>query len=83
MGALRAAASHGLDVPGDLSIVGFDDIHAARFMSPPLTTLRHSPQTLGRELVTQLLKVIDAPVCADAIYITPELVMRQSTGPAP
>ncbi|MXW96398.1 MAG: LacI family transcriptional regulator [Acidimicrobiaceae bacterium] len=83
MGALRAAASHGLDVPGDLSIVGFDDIHAARFMSPPLTTLRHSPQTLGRELVTQLLKVIDDPVCADDIYITPELVMRQSTGPAP
>jgi len=83
MGALRAAASHGLDVPRGLSIVGFDDIHAARFMSPPLTTLRHSPQTLGRELITQLLKVIDDPACADDVHITPELVVRQSTGPAP
>ncbi len=83
MGAVRAAASHGLDVPGDLSIVGFDDIHAARLMSPPLTTLRYPPQTIGRELITQLLKMIDDPTCAEDVYIAPELVVRNSTGPAP
>lgn len=82
MGALRAASDLGLDVPDDLSIVGFDDIHAARFVSPPLTTLRHAPQTIGRELISQLLKGIDDPDYADDAYITPSLVVRQSTGPA-
>ncbi len=83
MGALRAAASHELEVPDDLSIVGFDDIHAARFMTPPLTTLRYPSQTLGQGLITQLLKAIDDPNFADDMHVTPELVVRQSTGPAP
>ncbi len=83
MGALRAATSHGLDVPSELSIVGFDDIHASRFMSPPLTTLRYPPQTIGRELITQLLAVIDDPSYSHDIFITPELVVRRSTGPVP
>lgn len=83
MGALRAAAAHGLEVPGDLSIVGFDDIHAARFMSPPLTTLRYPPQTIGRELIRQLLKAIADHDYTGDVYITPELAVRQSTGPAP
>lgn len=82
MGALRAANDLGLDVPGDLSIVGFDDIHAARFVSPPLTTLRHSPQTIGHELISQLLAGIDDPGYVGDVYITPKLVVRQSTGQA-
>ena len=82
IGALRAAASRGIDVPGDLSVVGFDDIHAASHTTPPLTTLRHHPQVLGRHLIRQLLAAIEDRGYADDVYITPELIVRQSTGPA-
>jgi len=83
IGALRAAASRGIDVPGDLSVVGFDDIHAASHTMPPLTTLRHHPQVLGRHLIRQLLAAIEDRGYADDVCITPELIVRQSTGPAP
>lgn len=83
IGALRAAASRDLDVPGELSVVGFDDIHAARYTSPPLTTLRHDPQDIGCNLIAQLLAAIEDPGYADDVYITPELVVRESTGPLP
>lgn len=81
IGALRAAAARCLDVPGELSIVGFDDIHAARYTTPPLTTLRHIRQDIGRNLIIQLLAAIEDPGYVDDVYITPELVVRGTTGP--
>ncbi len=81
IGALRAAASRGLDVPGQLSIVGFDDIHVARYTSPPLTILRHRPEQMGRSLIAQLLAAIEDPGYVDDVYLTPELVVRRTTGP--
>lgn len=83
IGALRAAETRGIRVPDELSVVGFDDIHAARFTSPPLTTLRHHDQAIGRQLIAQLRAAIEEPNDAADIYLTPELVVRQSTGPAP
>ena len=81
IGALRAAASRGLDVPSQLSVVGFDDIHAARFTSPPLTTLRHSAGEIGRHLVQELLRAMAEPHGVSAVRVTPELVVRGSTAP--
>ena len=82
-GALRAARSAGVPVPGALSVVGFDDSPAAAGMTPPLTTvaqpLRDRGEAVGA-LVRALLAghPVDAPPPAEV-----HLVVRSSTGPAP
>lgn len=79
IGAMSAARSLGVDVPNRLSVVGFDDIHAARHTSPPLTTLRHPADIVGRSLIQQLLRAIDKSAEISPVYVNPELVVRGST----
>lgn len=83
IGAIGAAHSRGVLVPSQLSIVGFDDIHAARYTTPPLTTLRQSAGRIGRDLIKQLLRVMDEPHAVEHVYLTPELIVRGSTAPVP
>jgi LacI family transcriptional regulator len=84
IGALGAAHSRGVLVPSHLSIIGFDDIHAARHTSPPLTTLRQSATSIGRSLIRQLVRAIAEPHRpAEHVHLTPELVVRRSTASAP
>jgi DNA-binding LacI/PurR family transcriptional regulator len=47
LGAIRELRAHGLDVPGEVSVVGFDDIDVAAFFDPPLTTVRQPMQSVG------------------------------------
>lgn len=82
-GAIRAAAVRNIVVPDQLSIVGFDDISASRFTSPPLTTLRHEDRIIGRQLIVQLLKAIDEPESTGDVLLNPELVVRDSTAAPP
>jgi len=49
IGALRAIAAAGLDVPRDISVVGFDDIELSQYTHPPLSTIRLSREELGRK----------------------------------
>lgn len=79
LGAMRAAAAAGINVPEDLSIIGFDDIDAAGFSTPPLTTLSHDDGVIGRQLVTQLLTVIDDPDASIDVMLRPNLVIRGTT----
>lgn len=83
IGAIRAAESKSVAVPSQLSVVGFDDIHAARYTSPPLTTLRHPAEPIGRDLVRLLLQAIDTPQTVEHAYVASELIVRGSTGPVP
>jgi LacI family transcriptional regulator len=83
IGAIGAAESKGVAVPSELSIVGFDDIHTARYTAPPLTTLRHPAGPIGRDLIRLLLRAIDTPQTVEHVYVTPELIVRESTGPVP
>lgn len=80
IGALRALASHGLRVPEDVSVVGFDDIRFARYTSPPLTTVAQPKNALGREAMSMLLELLNDPaVPPRKRVLTADLVVRGST----
>ncbi len=79
-GVLRLARERGLDVPGDLSVVGFDDIPEAMTSDPPLTTIRQPLAEMGRRAVQLLLEKIDEPDrTVSHVRLPVELVVRQST----
>ena len=80
LGAIRAAREAGLEVPRDLSVVGFDDIQLAEYLHPPLTTLRQQKAALGVEAGRALLRLIDGEDDVPAAYTLPvELIVRAST----
>jgi LacI family transcriptional regulator len=85
IGAIEALRSHGLDVPNDVSVVGFDDIQSAAFQRPQLTTVRQPLKKMGMMAAEALLKRIARPddnAYPRQIVIEPELVVRKSTAPA-
>lgn len=84
LGALNAARVAGLNVPRQLSVIGFDDVPAARHASPPLTTFRQPASEIARLLCRLLLAAIEERGEAeDESFVIPELVIRESTGPPP
>ncbi len=78
LGLMHACWDSGLDVPGDISIVGFDDIPEAAHFYPPLTTVRQNFAEIGRRAVSLLLAELQG-VTVDQGAIVPELVVRRST----
>lgn len=83
LGVLQAADELGIRVPDELSVIGFDDIDAARLVTPPLTTIRQSATEVGAALVEELIPVItDQTPSHRQRLIEPELVIRSSTGHA-
>jgi LacI family transcriptional regulator len=84
IGAIRALKDAGLRVPEDVSVVGFDDIQSAAYSTPSLTTVRQPLFEMGQRGAQVLLERIanrEAPSPAE-IVMAPELVVRESTGPA-
>jgi DNA-binding LacI/PurR family transcriptional regulator len=85
IGAIRALTDAGLSVPGDVSVVGFDDIQSAEYTTPSLTTVRQPLTEMGKRGAQMLLKRIanrGKPTTTE-IMMAPELVVRESTGVAP
>jgi LacI family transcriptional regulator len=85
IGAMRALAEAGLRVPEDVSVVGFDDILSAAYCTPSLTTVRQPLIEMGKTGARILLERIANPgnsELAAEVLIEPELVVRESTGPA-
>jgi LacI family transcriptional regulator len=82
-GALLAASDAGLDVPGDLSVVGFDDSPMAPLTTPPLTTVAQPTEEKGRLAVERLGAAIDGGRPEPRTLLPTTLVVRGSTGPAP
>lgn len=80
LGLLHAIRDEGLDVPRDISIVGFDDIPEAAHFWPPLTTVRQDFAELGRRCVDLLLGPVDGLLPPTSAAIAPELIVRASTG---
>jgi DNA-binding LacI/PurR family transcriptional regulator len=82
LGFMHACRELGLSIPGDISIVGFDDIPEAAHFYPPLTTVRQNFADVGRRAVSLLLGELRGDLALSHEQIAPELVIRQSTGQA-
>lgn len=84
LGAIRAARRAGMSVPGEVSVVGYDDSALMSCTEPPLTTIRQPIESMGQAAVELLVKEISGVrVTHDELLFEPELVVRASTGPAP
>jgi DNA-binding LacI/PurR family transcriptional regulator len=82
LGMLRALAEHGRRVPGDVSVVGFDDIPESAYFLPPLTTVRQDFGELGRRALDTLVDMIyDRAPAVSPEPVIPQLVARASAGP--
>ncbi len=84
VGALKAVSDAGLTVPGDFSVVGFDDIELAKFFCPALTTMQQPIDAMSQHVLSLILELINDPEFRreeTLIRIPPLLVVRQSTGP--
>jgi alanine racemase len=83
LGVIRAARQRGLSVPGDLSVVGYDDAPMVEFTDPPLTTVRQPVQSMALAAVQALLEEVRGHATPHTEYLfRPELVVRSSTDAA-
>ncbi len=83
LGAIRAVRRAGLTVPGDVSVVGYDDSAFMSCTDPPLTTVRQPIESMGKAAVALLVNQIEnVAVHPEELLFEPELVVRGSTGPA-
>ncbi len=83
VGVTRAVHAAGLRVPGDISVVGFDDVEVAAFVEPPLTTVRQAMPELGALAVDLIFSQLDGLRADRGPLLRGELIVRHSTGPAP
>jgi DNA-binding LacI/PurR family transcriptional regulator len=79
LGVLCSLAEHGLRVPDDVSVVGFDDIPEASYYTPPLTTVRQDFGEVGRQALNVLVERMSGAVdTGPRVRVSPELIVRQS-----
>lgn len=85
IGFIRAVQARGYDVPGDVSVVGFDNIFAADLVSPALTTIASPRRALGAAAVRNLLAQVRGvqPRGGPPVIVPIKIVERESSGPAP
>ncbi len=81
LGALRALYRHGIKVPDDISLVGFDDLSIASYTSPLLTTVSQPKQQMGRMAMETMLKLLSGVDTKANIKVEGELIIRESTAP--
>jgi len=84
VGCMAALREHGLEVPHDVSLVGFDDIPMARYLTPPLTTVQVPAAELGRRALEGLFAIVDQAGRSAVSHhvIAPTLAIRASAAPA-
>jgi DNA-binding LacI/PurR family transcriptional regulator len=82
-GVMREATERGLDLPSELSVIGFDDVPLARFTDPPLTTVNQPTELKGEVAARALLEAVGAggPAAPTRTVLPAELVVRGTTSP--
>lgn len=81
IGAISELRSHGLAVPGDVSVIGFDDIIFANAIEPPLTTVRQPRREMGRQAMALMVERLNGRKTNETIELKTELVIRASVAP--
>ena len=84
IGAIAAAKDVGCEIPGDVSVIGFDDLEFSAYLRPSLTTIRQPMDDIGQKAAELLLEVIEQERVFDAtplILLKPKLVVRDSCAP--
>lgn len=77
-GAMEGIKEMGLCIPGDIAVVGFDDINICEYITPKLTTIRQERDKIGRTAALQLVEMINGKSPARSI-IDPTLIVRESS----
>jgi LacI family transcriptional regulator len=81
IGAKAAIRQHGLKIPQDIALVGFDDVPLARYLDPPLTTVRLPASELAAKASETLIAIIQgSPPGEKQVLLDSELIVRQSCG---
>ncbi len=80
LGAIHALARHGLRVPHDVAVTGFDDVPVARHLHPPLTTIRQPMQELGAAAFEVLYSKISTGRADGDVVLPVQLIVRESCG---
>jgi LacI family transcriptional regulator len=80
IGVITALLRNGKRVPQDIAVAGFDDVHLADYLMPPLTTVRAPVEQAGREAVRQVVQLIDTGEADEVVLLPTELVIRHSCG---
>jgi DNA-binding LacI/PurR family transcriptional regulator len=80
IGVLRALRVHGLRIPEDVSVIGFDDQGFAPFLIPPLTTVRAPTERVGQIATEQLFGLLENHPMNEAFILQTEIVFRRSCG---
>jgi DNA-binding LacI/PurR family transcriptional regulator len=82
IGAINRFREHGWRIPQDLSVVGFDDVVAARIVYPALTTVQQPLQLMGQMAAREVINAITNGGKSEKLVLTPQLVIRNSTATA-
>ena len=85
IGAMNAVEEHGLQVGQDVAITGFDNMPLVEYLHPPLTSIRQPVDEVARRLINMLARLLSGEVLSEAerhVLVEPELVVRESSGPA-
>ncbi|HEY1846064.1 MAG TPA: LacI family DNA-binding transcriptional regulator [Buttiauxella sp.] len=83
LGALRALAEQGLAVPGEVSVVGYDDTEDSACFIPPLTTVKQDFKNLGKASVNRLMELISRPEAQPQAQVLPVTLVERKTTAAP
>jgi LacI family transcriptional regulator len=83
IGVIQVVRAHGLGIPEDISLVGFDDMAFAALVDPPLTTIRQPVADMGERAVRHLLALLDGKAPPAETRLPVDLVVRQSVAPPP
>jgi DNA-binding LacI/PurR family transcriptional regulator len=80
IGVLRALHKHGLNVPEDIAVIGFDDLGFAPFLNPPLTTVRAPTESVGRIAAERLFDLLENQTSDEVVILPTEIIFRRSCG---
>jgi len=80
IGVLQALHEHEYRIPEDVAVVGFDDLSFARFLDPPLTTVRAPTESVGRIAAEKLFAILENRSSNEAVVLPTEIILRRSCG---